>query len=99
MLEDLAHAFRMLTRMDREVMDAIRVTVSVSFFSTLLATVVGIPFGFLVAVRGFAGKRVVIMILQTLFALPTVLVGLIVMTFLSRRGPLGSFGLRSWMAL
>jgi len=83
----------MLISMDREVMDAVRVTVTVSLLSTLLATITGIPLGFFVALKEFRGKRAVIILFQTLFALPTVLVGLLVMTFLSRRGPLGGFGL------
>jgi tungstate transport system permease protein len=93
LLEDLAEAVRMLFRMDREVFEAIRVTLSVSIVSTILASIVGIPLGFLIALKEFPGKRLVIVFLQTLFALPTVLVGLMVMTFLSRRGPLGSYGM------
>jgi len=91
--EDLAQAFRLLLGMDREVFDAIRVTLTVSVISTLLSAVVGIPLGFIIAVKKFYGKRMVIIILQTLFALPTVLVGLLVMAFLSRRGPFGDLGL------
>lgn len=83
----------MVVRMDREVFEAIRVSVGVSLTSTVLATLVGVPLGFLIAVKTFLGKRLVIMLFQTLFALPTVLVGLLVMSFLSRRGPLGDLGL------
>ncbi len=83
----------MVWRLDRDVLDAIRVTLCVSITSTLLATLVGIPLGFLIAVKDFFCRRLVIMLFQTLFALPTVLVGLLVMTMLSRRGPLGDLGL------
>lgn len=92
-LHDIGEAFRMVARLDREVLDAIRVTMGVSIVSTALATLVGVPLGFLIAVKTFFGKRLVIMLSQTLFALPTVLVGLLVMTALSRRGPLGELGL------
>jgi len=93
LLQDIVEAFRMVVRLDHEVLDAIRVTVCVSLTSTALATLVGVPLGFCIAVKTFFGKRLVIMLFQTLFALPTVLVGLLVMTLLSRRGPLGDLGL------
>ncbi len=83
----------MVVRLDRDVVDAIGVTMGVSLTSTALATLVGVPLGFLIAVKSFLGKRLVILLFQTLFALPTVLVGLLVMTLLSRRGPLGDLGL------
>jgi tungstate transport system permease protein len=65
----------------------------VSFFSTLVASLLGVPLGFLIAVREFRGKRVVITILNTLLALPTVVIGLFVYAFLSRRGILGPLGM------
>jgi len=41
----------------------------------------------------FAGKRLTITILNTLMAVPTVVVGLIVYTFISRQGPFGMLNL------
>jgi len=52
-----------------------------------------VPLGFIIATRQFPGKRTVATILNTLMALPTVVVGLTVYAFISRRGPLGMFGL------
>jgi tungstate transport system permease protein len=64
--------------------------------SLLIASVaasVGIPLGVLIAEREFRGKRVVVTVVNTLLALPTVVVGLLAYTFLSRHGPLGGLNL------
>jgi tungstate transport system permease protein len=56
--------------------------------ATLLASLIGIPLGMLIAERDFPGKRAVVTVLNTLLAIPTVVVGLLVYSFLSRSGPL-----------
>ncbi len=53
----------------------------------------GVPLGFAIAVSEFRGKRAVITVLNTLLALPTVVIGLLGYAFLSRRGVFGDFGL------
>lgn len=77
----------------KEILSIALVSIKVSFISIILATVAGVPFGFCVAIREFWGKRAVVTILNTLLALPTVVVGLIVYSFLSRQGLLGPLGL------
>ncbi len=64
-----------------------------SGLSTILASVIGVPFGFLVAFNKFIGKRMLMTILNTLLALPTVVIGLFVYAFISRRGIFGTFDL------
>lgn len=49
--------------------------------------------GGLIEFRNFPGKRALVNIIQTLYSLPTVTVGLLVFLLLSRSGPLGSLGL------
>ena len=51
------------------------------------------PLGFIIGVNEFRGKKVVTIILNTLMAIPTVVIGLTVYAFISRQGPLGSLGL------
>ncbi|MGD8758279.1 MAG: ABC transporter permease, partial [Deltaproteobacteria bacterium] len=65
------------------------VSLKVSCTSTLIASVLGVPGGFIVAFSEFPMKRLVITILNTLLALPTVVVGLFVYAFISRRGIFG----------
>lgn len=91
--DGFAEALRLIARMDPEVWGITLVSLKVSAASTLIATILGVPIGFSVASREFRGKGFVITVLNTLLALPTVVVGLSVYAFLSRRGPLGSLGL------
>ncbi|MBU3936276.1 MAG: ABC transporter permease, partial [Proteobacteria bacterium] len=71
----------------------VMVSLQVSFASTALAALVGIPAGFLVAQGKFPGKRMLITVLNTLLALPTVVIGLFVYAFISRRGIFGPLDL------
>jgi len=61
--------------------------------ATLLATLLGAPLGFAIATGRFRGSRAVEVALNTATALPTVVVGLLVYSLLSRRGPLGAWEL------
>jgi tungstate transport system permease protein len=79
--------------MDPELLVIIHVSLKVSCTSTILASIVGIPAGFIIAFNEFRGKRLLITILNTLLALPTVVVGLFVYAFISRRGIFGPFDL------
>ncbi len=76
-------------RGDPEVLSAARVTLQVSLSGTLLASVLGLPLGYLLATRRFRGRGSAIALCQTLLGLPTVVIGLLVYGFFSRRGPLG----------
>ncbi len=93
LVQSLAAALHMIWSLDQEMYFIVYVSLYVSFFSTLIASILGVPLGFLVAVNRFRGKRAVITILNTLLALPTVVIGLFVYAFLSRRGMLGFLGL------
>jgi len=76
-----------------EVMGILLLTLRVSGIGIIIASVLGLPAGFLIAVTPFRGKGVVIAVLNTLMSLPTVTVGLIGYALLSRRGPFGSLEL------
>src|ERR1700722_8394296 len=65
----------------------------VSLSAVLLAAMIGVPFGALIALTGFRGREGVIVVLNALMGLPPVVVGLAVFLSLSRSGPLGSWGL------
>jgi tungstate transport system permease protein len=75
--------------MDPELLEIVALSLKLSCTSTFLASIVGIPAGFFIAFREFHGKRFLITVLNTLLALPTVVVGLFVYAFLSRRGIFG----------
>jgi tungstate transport system permease protein len=68
-------------------------TLQITFSSVLISTVVALPLGTVINFSEFHGKKTLISLIQTLYALPTVIVGLVCFMLLSRSGPLGSFGL------
>ena len=86
-------AFVLLWGLDQELLQIVYVSLKVSSISTLVASMIGIPAGFLIAFREFRGKRLLITVLNTLLALPTVVVGLFVYAFISRRGIFGPLDL------
>ncbi|MBL4901569.1 MAG: ABC transporter permease [Desulfocapsa sp.] len=92
-LDSLESAFLLLLARDPELLDIVAVSLKVSTISTLVASLVGIPCGFLIAYSSFYGKRLLLTCLNTLLALPTVVIGLLVYSFISRQGLLGSMEL------
>jgi len=86
-------AFVLLWGLDQELLQIVYVSLKVSSISTLIASMIGIPAGFFIAFREFRGKRLLITVLNTLLALPTVVVGLLVYAFISRRGIFGPWDL------
>ena len=91
--DSVISAFHLMVSLDPEMISIVGVSLKVSCVSTLLAGLVGIPSGFVVAFESFRGKRMVITILNTLLALPTVVVGLFVYAFITRRGIFGPLDL------
>ena len=88
-IDSIISAFLLLWSLDPEVYFIIYVSLKVSLSSTLITSVLGVPVGFLIAFKEFWGKRVVITTFNSLLAIPTVVVGLMVYAFISRRGLLG----------
>ena len=76
-----------------EVYSIVWVSVQIVVIATALASLLGVPLGCSIALRSFLGKRLVVSLFNTLLAMPTVVIGLTVYAFLSRRGPLGALGL------
>ena len=86
-------AFNLLLSGNAETYSAIWATVLVSSYSICCSLLIGIPLGFCLGYFNFKGKKPLRTITDTLMALPTVFIGLLVYAFLTRRGPLGDFGL------
>ena len=68
-------------------------SLAVSGAACLIACSAGLLAGAWLAVARFPGQRLVVAALNTLLALPSVVVGLVVYLLLSRAGPLGSLGI------
>jgi tungstate transport system permease protein len=93
-------ALRLVGSLDPELFEVVGTSLQVSLASTAVAAVAGVPAGFAIASSEFPGKRGVITLLNTLLALPTVVIGLLVYTFLARRGYFGDLGwLYTWQAI
>jgi tungstate transport system permease protein len=65
----------------------------VSLTAVVLAALVALPLGALLAVARFPGRRAITVALNALMGLPPVVAGLVIYLLLSRSGPLGGFGL------
>ena len=78
---------------DPALLSIVRLSLMVSLSAVLLAALIGVPFGALLALVRFPGREGVIVVLNALMGLPPVVVGLAVYLALSRSGPLGSWGL------
>jgi len=86
-------AIDLIVSLDPEVMQIAALSLFISLAATIIAATISIPLGGLIHFYEFRGKRIVIVLIQTLYSVPTVVVGLILYLFLSRSGPLGVFGL------
>jgi tungstate transport system permease protein len=71
----------------------VKLSLIVSLSATLLATMIGLPLGALIALTRFRGREAAIVTLNALMGLPPVVVGLAIYLVLSRSGPLGAWGL------
>lgn len=86
-------AIELLVSGNESVYSAIITTVTVSSWSLLISLLIGLPLGFALGYYNFPGKPVVRTIVDTLLALPTVVIGLVAYTMLSRVGPFGEYDL------
>jgi tungstate transport system permease protein len=93
LLQGFFQAFNLLVSGNAETYAAIAVTLKVSSYSIGCSLLIGIPLGFCLGYFDFSGKKTVRTLVDTLMALPTVFIGLLVYAFLTHRGPLGDFGL------
>lgn len=86
-------ALRLIGSFSPDVVGAVRTSLSVSAGATVFAALFGVPVGLAVGFSDSRLKGFAVTALNTLMAVPTVLVGLLVYGFLSRQGPLGALGL------
>lgn len=92
-MEYLVDAFgdsaQLIFSLDREIYGIVGRSVFFALTATFLAALFGVPFGFLVGTRRFRGRSGLLTVMNTLMALPTVVIGLLAYGFFSRRAPLG----------
>jgi tungstate transport system permease protein len=93
LLDGVAQAFRLLFSGDAQTWAITLLTLRVSLGATLVAALVGVPLGAVIALGSFPGRRVLLAAANTGMGLPPVVVGLVVTVLLWRSGPLGGLGL------
>ena len=88
-----ALAFGLIASRDADLWMAVSLSLQVSLSASLIAFVIGAPLGGYLAVRRFAGRAAILVLVNALLGLPPVVVGLAVYILLSHAGPLGGLGL------
>lgn len=86
-------AFSLILSGDSDVLSAVITSLSVACWSVLFAVIAGVPIGVAAALGHFPLKKTLRFLLNSLMAMPTVVIGLLVYGILSREGPLGSMAL------
>ncbi len=76
-----------------DILPVIGLSLRVSLTAALIASIFGLTLGVITALHEFKLKKLLMRVTNTLMSLPPVLIGLLVYMLLSRRGPLGSYGL------
>ena len=92
-VEGFLQAIDLIVTLNPEVIEITLRSLYISLSSTLLATLIALPVAGLISSREFRGKRAVMNAIQTLYSLPTVIVGLLLFLLISSSGPLGELGL------
>jgi tungstate transport system permease protein len=93
LLEAFRTAVRLIVTLDPALAEIVGLSLRVSLSALVIATLLALPIGASVGILRFPGRRLAIILLNSLLGLPPVVVGLLVYLFLSRSGPLGELGL------
>ena len=86
-------AFALIGGLDQELLGIVGLSLRVSLSASIVALIVGAPFGAWLAITKFRGRQAIIVLTNAFLGLPPVVVGLALYLLLSRSGPLGSAGL------
>lgn len=92
-VDSLFSATSMIIKFDEHIYQVVAVSLIVSVSAVVIAALVAVPSGIWLALREFTGKRLLLQLLNTLMAMPTVMIGLILYGLLNRQGVLGGLGL------
>jgi tungstate transport system permease protein len=85
-------AIQLIFGLDPQFLQIVGLSLSVTLTAVLIAAIVGLPLGALLALARFPGRSAVIVIINALMGLPPVVAGLVIFLLLSRSGPLGALG-------
>ena len=91
--ESLQLALRLIAGLDADLLRIVGLSLQVSGTACAIGALFGLWLGACLAVARFAGHGLLVWLVNTLLALPPVVVGLLVYLLLSRSGPLGTLGI------
>lgn len=89
----LIAAFQLIGSLDADIYQIVFTSVFISLVASAIAALLAVPAGVLMALHQFRGKQFTQHLLNTLMAMPTVVIGLLLYGLFSRLGPLGEWGL------
>lgn len=92
-MQDGLSAWQLIASGDATLFAIVGLSLAVSLSAVVLAAIVGLPLGALLALVHFPGRSASVVIVNAFMGLPPVVVGLAVYLLLSRSGPLGQFGI------
>ncbi|UTH45664.1 ABC transporter permease [Loktanella salsilacus] len=91
--EGLLSAAKLVVTLDPDLVEISLRSLRVTLTALVVASIIAIPLGTVLAIQRFRYRRTVIALLNAFMGLPPVVVGLVIYVLLSRAGPLGVLGL------
>lgn len=91
--QSLLSALALIIEFDAAVYLIVWTSLKIAIVATAIAGCFAVFLGCRAAITEFPGKRLLKQLLNTMMAMPTVMIGLILYGLLTRRGPLGDWGL------
>jgi tungstate transport system permease protein len=88
-LNGFIKAFQLIISFDRDLYEIIFLSIGVAFLSTLIISVIFIPFGLKLGLKKFKGEVIFARTTFSLMGVPSVVVGLVIALLLSRNSVLG----------
>jgi tungstate transport system permease protein len=92
-MSDRVGAWQLVLDGDPALFAIVRLSLAVSLSAVVLAALIGMPLGALLALTRFPLRSLLVVMFNAMMGLPPVVVGLAVYLLLSRSGPLGGWGI------
>lgn len=89
----IEQAIYLIVSLNPELIEITIRSLYISLSATLIASLIAIPIGGMIYYYDFYGKRTLINIIQTLYSVPTVIIGLFLFLLISQQGPLAGLNL------
>ncbi len=91
--ESLRTAAQLIAQAEPRLVQTVALSVQVSGSATVIGALLGLSLGAWLALARFPGQPLLVGLVHTLLAMPSVVLGLVVYLLLSRVGPLGPWGI------